>query len=245
MLLEPSVPWWAYPLVIVDFETTGPDPETALPVSVAAVRLERGRECGGFYTLLDPGEPIPAEATAIHGIGDEQVRGAPELPDVALELFLLARGALPCGYNGEHFDKPILHRYIVGTDAPLFEPMQGWLDPLVMIRKIDRYVGGSGRHKLEATCARWGVSFADGQAHNALADVRAVGALLRELVRVGKVRDDVTLGRMLDYCRMIRAEQDADYARFRAKLAVKEAQQSLELERKDEGGVHGDAHGNE
>jgi DNA polymerase-3 subunit epsilon len=227
VILDPAVAWWAYPLVIVDFETTGVDTAECMPVSVAAVRLERGRERGQFYSLLQPGIPIPPSASEIHGITDELVKDAPELPDVALELYALAKGALPCGYNGESFDKPILHRFVVGTDCPLFEPMQPWLDPLVMIRTIDRWERGPGRHKLATVCERWGVPFADGEAHNALADVRAVGRLLCELVRLDKVRTDVTLGRMLSYIALKRAEQDADYAAYRAKLAAKEAQREL------------------
>lgn len=233
MLLDPCVPWWAYPIVVVDFETTGVDPDSCAAVSVAAVRLERGRVRGEFYSLLDPGVPIPAEASAVHGVTDEAVRGAPELADVAIELYRLGVGALPAAYNGEAFDKPILHRAIVGTDCPLFEPLQPWLDPLVMIREIDRYVAGPGRHRLEATCARWGVPMAEGEAHNALADVRAVGRLLAELVRLDKVRPDVSLGRMLEYIALKRDEQEANYQAYRAREAAKAAQCELQLEDTD------------
>jgi DNA polymerase-3 subunit epsilon len=230
VILDSAVVWWAYPLVIVDFETTGIDPLECLPVSVAAVRLEQGRERGHFYSLLDPGCPIPASATEVHGITDAMVRGAPELADVALELFALAKGALPCGYNGRTFDRTILHRHIVGTDCPLFEPCQDWIDPLVMIREIDRYVAGSGRHKLSAVCARWGVPFAEGEAHNALADVRGVGRLLGELVRRDKVRTDIKLGRMLEFIAKKHDEQTRDHEKYRARLAAKAAQTELSLE---------------
>jgi DNA polymerase-3 subunit epsilon len=230
VLLDPLREWWSYPLVILDFETTGVDPLEAMPVSVAALRLEQGIERGLFYSLIRPGIPIPSSAAEIHGITDEQVADAPELVDVAHELWRLADGALPCGYNGGTYDKPILHRFIVGTDCPLFEPEQRWIDPLVIIRSLDRYEKGSGRHKLARVCERWGVPMLEGEAHNALGDVRAVGRLLTELVRLDKVRADVTLGRMLGYIEQKRAEQDRDYEKFRARVAAKEAQRELNFD---------------
>lgn len=227
MILDLTRPWWDYPLVIVDFETTGVDPFTCEPVSVAAARYEHGIERASFYTLLRPKIPIPESASAIHGITDEHVRDAPELGDVAADLWRVAFDALPCGYNASHFDRVIFHRYVWGTDCPLFEPEQRWLDPLVMVRAIDRYVPGSGRHKLATTCERWGVPIPEGEAHNALADVRAVGRLLARMVEIGRVKRHVTLHRMLDYCDAKRAEQDADRERYLAKMRAKEAQREL------------------
>lgn len=230
MLLDASQAWWSYPLIIIDFETTGVDPAECDPVSVAAIRLEAGAERAAFYSLLRPRVPIQATATEIHGITDEMVRDAPELVDVAGELWRLGVGAAPCGYNGASFDKVIFHRFISGTDCPLFEPEQGWIDPLIMVRSIDRYERGTGRHKLERTCARWGVPMAEGEAHNALADVRAVGRLLVRLIELEKVRADVTLGRLLAYIELKRAEQERDYQAYRERLARKQAQAELDFE---------------
>jgi DNA polymerase-3 subunit epsilon len=228
--LDPRAPWWSYPLIVVDFETSGIDPAACGPVSVAAVRLEQGKELGHFYSLVRPGCPISAEASAVHGITDEQVADAPELVDVAPYLAGLAHDALPCAYNGTIFDKIIWHRYLSNAAPhPLFDPAQPWLDPLVMVRKIDRYARGTGRHRLAATCERWGVPFAEGEAHNALADVRAVGRLLAALVAQGKVRPHVSLGRMIAYAEQVRAEQDQQWAAYQAKLKAREAQQTLPL----------------
>lgn len=230
MTLDPREPWWSYPLIIVDFETTGVVPTECGPVSVAAVRLEQGREVGHFYSLTRPGCPIAPEAAAVHGITDEQVADAPELSSLGAELAALAVGALPCAYNGTVFDKIIFHRFLSHVaPEPLFDPAQAWLDPLVMIRKIDRYARGTGRHRLDATCERWGVPFGEGEAHNALADVRAVGRLLGALIAAGKVRATTSLGRMIAYCEEIRAEQDRQWEAYQRKLKARESQQSLPL----------------
>ena len=75
--------WNEQPVVVLDFETTGPDPKTCEPLEVAAARFEGGRCVAEYQTLLSPVEPIPPEATAIHGITDEMVDGQPTLADVA------------------------------------------------------------------------------------------------------------------------------------------------------------------
>jgi DNA polymerase III subunit epsilon len=231
--LDLSAPWWGFPIVMFDFETTGVDSATCMPVSVAAVRFEQGIERASFYSLLRPGIPIPEGAAKIHGITDEQVADAPELVDVAGELWRVAFDAVPGGYNGETYDKPILHRFVSGTDCPLFDPAQTWIDPLVMVRAIDRYVAGSGRHKLARTCARWGVPMAEGEAHNALGDVRALSRLLARLVENGKVRPDVSLGRLLEYTALKRAEQDRDYQTYRERAARQ--QRELDFDEPKEG----------
>lgn len=230
-MLDGSLAWWSYPLVVLDFETTGVDPVECMPVSVAAIRLEHGVERGAFYSLLRPGIPIPPGATEIHGITDEQCADAPELVDVMPQLFELAQGAAPVAYNGSTYDKLIFHRFIVGSDCPLFEPAQEWIDPLVMVRAIDRYVRGTGRHKLSATCERWGVPMPEGAAHNALEDVRAVGRLLAELVRIGKVREHVTLRRLLEYTAIKRAEQNVQFEKYLARVAAKEAQTAIDFDK--------------
>ena len=234
VLLDPSLAWWSYPLLVLDFETTGVDPEECEPVSVAAVRYEQGVERGHFYSLLDPGCPIPPGATEIHGIGDAHVVGAPRLEDVAVELLELAAGALPCAYNAA-FDRTIFRRKINGIECPLFNPEQRWICALVMVRKIDRYAGGTGRHKLVNVCKRYGEPLSEAEAHNALNDVRATGRLLTALVKVGKLKTATPLGRMLDYIDTVRAAQDADYAAYRARIAAREAQRELSFDHAQDG----------
>lgn len=228
MPIDHSRPWWTLPLILLDFETTGVDPLECAPVSVGAVRLEDGREVGSFYSLLNPRVSIPEGASAIHGITDDHVRDAPLLEDLADHLYELAGDAVPCGYNAQTYDRVILHRYIRGTDCPLFDPSQRWIDPLVMVRKIDRFAAGSGRHQLGKTCARWEIDLGD--AHNALADVRATARLLVKLIDSGKVRPDVTLGRLLDYTDELRAKQQADFDAYRARM---EAQKAAEAEQEE------------
>lgn len=84
-----STPLLALDSVVLDTETTGLDARNARLVQIGAVRLGSGGsidEAPRFEQLVDPGVPIPAVASAIHGIKDEHVRNAPSFSAMAPEL---------------------------------------------------------------------------------------------------------------------------------------------------------------
>ena len=68
--------------VILDTETTGLD-STARIVSLAMIDRE-GRAL--VDTLINPGRPIPRDATAIHGITDDDVMDAPTMERIAPQI---------------------------------------------------------------------------------------------------------------------------------------------------------------
>jgi DNA polymerase-3 subunit epsilon len=221
--LNLELPWDEQPIVVIDFETTGPDPETCMPVEVGAVRFEYGEPVADFASLLNPLECIPPEATKIHGITDAMVASAPTLFDVAPTLLRICAGAQPCAFN-EPFDRRILHREIAGSDCYAFDPGWQWLDVYVMVAspRIDKYKPGAGRLKLGACALRWGVALSG--AHRALGDCMATGGLLFKLRDRGKVKS-CPLGRILAHTREMRRLQDEDHARFAARCAAERASQ--------------------
>ncbi len=210
MTLDLSRPWTDLPVCVLDFETTGPDPETCEPVEVSAIRFENGVAVSKFTSFIDHGVPIPEEATKIHGITTAMIAGAPSLVMAASSLAKVAAGAIPCAFN-EPFDRRVLHRSVVGTDVPMFDPDQRWLDVFVMVASPlqDKYVSGSGRLKLGAACERRGIVIEN--AHRAEADALATGRLLYAVM--GDKRP--TLGALLDRMAVAREEQDRDWMQWR------------------------------
>ena len=73
---------------VIDIETTGIDPASDAIIEIASVDLVRG---GGVVnarsTYVAPGRPIPAVASAVHHLTDEDVRNAPPLAEV-LSMFV-------------------------------------------------------------------------------------------------------------------------------------------------------------
>jgi DNA polymerase-3 subunit epsilon len=86
--------------VAIDLETTGLDPRRDAIVAASAIPFVRGQPQPGYSTLVNPGRPIPAASTRIHGIDDARVAGAPSLDE-----------ALP------HLDHACRDRVIVGHDV--------------------------------------------------------------------------------------------------------------------------------
>src|SRR6478609_747220 len=167
--------WDSVPLVVIATETTGKQPGVDRPVSFGLARFENGVFVAGIERLVNPGIPIPAEASEIHGITDAMVASAPALHDAFFQpdVAALLEGAQPAAYNAaydRHFVPPFGERW----EWP-------WLDVLMVIRKQDRFAKGAGRHKLAAACERHGITLT--AAHSAGSDAKACGELFYKVGR--------------------------------------------------------------
>ncbi len=63
--------------VVFDLETTGISKQTDEIIEISAIKVKDHRIIEEFSTLVNPGRPIPAGATAVNGITDEMVLDAP------------------------------------------------------------------------------------------------------------------------------------------------------------------------
>lgn len=217
---EVSASWWDRRVLALDTETTGTGDDARI-VEVGWAGLVDGGPLDGGSTwggaaLVNPGVPIPPEATAVHGIGDADVRDAPSLRDEAEKILALVRSAdVLAGYNWP-FDASMFYRELgeAWRTAIAGKPI---LDGLVVVRLNDvgRYWPGKGRHKLDAVCKRIGVEVAAAQ-H------RAAGDALRALQVLTKLRGffpadaDEAATFILDE----RERQEADFAAWKARTAA-------------------------
>jgi DNA polymerase-3 subunit epsilon len=109
------------PLCVFDLEATGVDVNQDRIVEVCVLRFEPdGRETL-LQSLVDPGVPIPPEATAVHKITNDMVRGQPTIKDLAPRLLEAFEGADLSGFNAAKFDVPMLTAELkrAGFDFPL------------------------------------------------------------------------------------------------------------------------------
>lgn len=205
-----NLAWEEAPIVVIDVETTGVTPGVDAAVQVALVRFEKRKVVGRFCSLVNPLRVVPDEATAVHGITHDAVWEAPIIEDIFLRpnVRKLLKGAQPAAYNAS-FDQRFL-------PAEAFEDWTWpWLDPLVAVRAVDRYVKGEGRHKLSAACARRGIPLIG--AHDAAADAEATGRLLYHVLSEVPAILDQSLGTVLAWQRRTEADQWADYNVWRSK----------------------------
>ena len=92
-----TMPLDRVPVVSLDLETTGLRARTDRIVQIGAIQSQD--ELARFTALVQPGVPIPPATTRIHGITDDMVSGAEELPLVMPRLRAQVAGCLILGYN--------------------------------------------------------------------------------------------------------------------------------------------------
>lgn len=96
------------PLAFIDLETTGVNPGLDRIVEIAIVKLLPDGTRTVKRKLINPGIPIPAANTEIHGITDAMVKDAPAFAQAAQELKQVLDGCDLAGYNSNRFDIPLL-----------------------------------------------------------------------------------------------------------------------------------------
>lgn len=96
------------PLAFIDLETTGVNLGTDRIVEIAIVKLLPDGSQTVKRKLINPGMPIPASSSEVHGITDEMVKDAPTFKQLAQELKQILDGCDLAGYNSNRFDIPLL-----------------------------------------------------------------------------------------------------------------------------------------
>lgn len=96
------------PIAFFDIEATGINFRTDRIIELAIVKVMPDGSRETHHFLFNPEKPIPAEATAIHGISDEDVKECPTFRDVAHHISDVLAGCDLAGYNVIHYDIPLL-----------------------------------------------------------------------------------------------------------------------------------------
>lgn len=163
-------------LIIFDVETTGLDPQRDYIIELSAVKYDRNMEIIDRYLQrFNIPIQIPEEATAVHGITNEDLEGYPSFHE---EIFAIAEFFAGCdlaGYN-VMFDLKFL--------SSAFEETGNFLKFDFAIFDVMRIYAKYEPRTLSAVYKRLFNSELDG-AHSAEADVIATGLVLKELVNRG------------------------------------------------------------
>lgn len=172
--------WRDRPLVGFDTETSGIDVETVSIVTACVGVVWPGIRWGAVNWLLQQAEPIPAEATAVHGISTEQantdgMNHATAVREIRDALYIYwGKGAVVCAYNAP-YDLTLLDRELRRIGEPGLDIAGPVIDPLVIDKAIDRYRKGS--RKLITTCTHYGITLDEADAHGAEPDALAATRL--------------------------------------------------------------------
>ncbi len=170
-------------LIYYDTETTGVKAEKDRIIEIAAYDPVQNRE---FEMLINPGVPIPQEASAIHGITDEMVASAPSFAEVGAQFIAFCEGDIALvAHNNDNFDRHFLTHECKrhALELPEF-PM---IDSLKWARK---YRPDLPRHSLQFLRQIYGVE--ENNAHRALDDVVVLYQVFSAMI------DDLSVETILD-----------------------------------------------
>jgi DNA polymerase III subunit epsilon len=167
--------------VVVDLETTGLRPGRSGICEIGAVRLRGFEVEAEFETLVNPGMPIDAGASAVTGLRNSHLRGAPG-PAEAVRGFLAFAGDSVLVAHNARFDLAFLDREterLTGTRIG-----SAVVDTVRLARTLlAGRVSGFGLAQLA-----WFFDTVERPCHRALPDARATAELLLALIGLAQER---------------------------------------------------------
>ena len=158
--------------VAVDVETANADLSSICQIAV--VDFEGGAVAGSWQSLVDPEDFFDPRNTAIHGINEAAVRGAPTIPLLAAELRSRLAGALVASHTP--FDRVAIFRALEKHRVQFIESR--WLDTARVVRRAWPQFARNG-YGLDNVARHFGIIF---QHHVAEEDARVAGEILLRAV---------------------------------------------------------------
>ena len=165
---------------VVDFETTGLNPETDRIVQLAAIIVNgEGDIVDSFDTIVKPENPAEYQhgAEHIHGITAEQVSSGMPLREALEQLWAINDGRIFTAHNAP-FDLGFLHAESerVGIEGSV----EFHIDTLELSRRTTG-TDTTRRHNLFALCEHYGIE--RDKVHDARSDATATAQLLMHLIK--------------------------------------------------------------
>lgn len=165
--------------IVLDTETTGLDPYDTPAhriVEIGAVELWNQVPTGNTYhQYINPGRDMPAEAFAVHGIGEEFLADKPRFADIA-KAFVDFIGDAKLVIHNASFDMRFLNAELEWCGFPAL-PSDRAVDTLMIARR--RFPGSPA--SLDALCRRFGIDNSNRTLHGALLDSEILAEVYLEL----------------------------------------------------------------
>ncbi len=215
--------------IFYDTETTGIKHETERVIELAAFDPVNQTS---FVQLINPGRPIPPDATAIHNITDEMVANAPSFEAVAQDFIKFCEGdVILIAHNNDAFDIHFMRQEFSRSNVSM--PPWRFLDSLKWAR---RYRPDLPKHTLQFLREIYGIPA--NNAHRALDDVIVLHQVFSFML------DDISIDEAFALLNKPKALQHmpfgkhqgvplnkipADYVQWLAKNGVFEKEENKEL----------------
>ena len=172
------------PIAFFDLETTGINTATDRIVEISVLKINVNGVEEWLTSRVNPEMPIPPQATAIHGIKDEDVISAPKFRELAKKITAFIEGCDLAGYNAIKFDLPILAEEFLRTDVDFNFRKRKYVDVMIIYHKKEQ-------RNLSAAYKFYCDKELDG-AHGSKADTAATYEVLKsQLDRYSDLENDI------------------------------------------------------
>jgi DNA polymerase-3 subunit epsilon len=168
------------PLVIFDLETTGLGIGEEKIIEIAYEKIMPSGEIISRVERINPGKPIPEDATRIHGIVDADVVDAPSFAKLSYDLFSAFDGADVGGFNVLGFDLPFLRGEFASVGKTFDFSQKRILDAKILYHKIvprDTFAPRNLSAAYKLYCGK-----SHDTAHTGSGDVRVTVEILEKLL---------------------------------------------------------------
>lgn len=164
--------------IVLDTETTGFDPQSGdRIVEIGCIELFNHLPTGKtFHKYINPERGMPADAFAVHGLGDDFLRDKPVFAKIGQEFVDFVGDSKMIIHNAS-FDMKFLNAELKWMNLPVL-PWEQALDTLAIARK--KFPGSPA--SLDALCRRFGISGFSRDLHGALLDSQILAEVYLELI---------------------------------------------------------------
>lgn len=152
-------------MAIIDTETTGMRPGFARVMDIGIIRVEKGHVVERYQTFVNPNSSVPGFISSFTGISDDDLVGAPQFDEVALEVERLLKDAVFVAHNAA-FD----YGFIKSEFARIGMDFQS--QTLCTVQLSRTLFPGEKSHSLDAIIQRHGIMCSS--RHRALPDAEAI-----------------------------------------------------------------------
>ena len=159
------------PIIFFDLETTGTNINSDRIVEICYLKIYPNGNEESKSMRINPEMHIPDEASAIHGIHDEDVADCPRFKDVAASIARDFTGCDLGGFNSNRFDIPVLAEEFLRAGIDIDLNRRKFVDVQVIYHKLEQRTL-SAAYKFYC-----GKNLED--AHSAEADTRATYEVLQ------------------------------------------------------------------
>ncbi|MFC1958512.1 exonuclease domain-containing protein [Chloroflexota bacterium] len=199
------------PIAFIDAETTGTNPHTDRIVELSVFRVQPDGTEDYRSHRVNPGVPIPAETTAVHGITDADVAEEPAFSQYAKGVCEFLDGCDIAGFNVITFDLPFLEAELGRARVDFSYEGRQLVDVMVIYHQKEPPEPGKSRKLKDAYRKYCHKELED--AHSSKRDATASAEVMNSMV---EKHDDLTtdVSGLCSFCKVVRK----DYIDLEGKL---------------------------